>query len=87
MVVLGDDALVPEANRAPEPTTFTHILRTSARFRYTAARDGPFDGRLKAGSRVRLAARTATGRCRVVDAHGVSMFVACSALRRVSPTE
>lgn len=87
VVVLGTDALVPEANRAPEPTTFTHMIRTSARFRLTATTDGPFEGRLRAGARVALIARTATGRCRVVDEHGVSVFVACSALRRMSPAE
>lgn len=86
VVVLGTDALVPEANRAPEPTTFTHVLRTAARFRFTVDRDRPSDGRLSAGDRVALIARTDTGRCRVVDEHGVSVFVACSALRRISST-
>lgn len=88
VVVLGDDALVSEGIRAsPEPTTFTHVLRTAARFRFTADVDGPFNGRLNAGSRVRLMERNAAGRCRVVGEGRVSVFVACSALRRISPSE
>ena len=81
MVVLGADALVTE------PTIFTHVLRTGARFRRTADQDAPFEGSLPKGARVKLAARAANGRCRVVDERGVSVFVACSALRRVSPKE
>ena len=80
--VLDDAALVPRENVSRPPERFTHAMKRETPYRYVATR-GKADGRFAAGTRVVLADRGGAGRCRVVDARGLSVYVACSALREL----
>jgi hypothetical protein len=80
--VLEDDALVPRDNLVSRPALFTHAVKRETAYRYADGR-GASDGHLAAGTRVALVDRGAAGRCRVIDARGLRVYVACSALRAI----
>lgn len=84
-VVLDDSAVVPPENLvSPPPREFTHVLNAPTDYFYARGRkQGAPDGRLDAGTRVLVVARDDAGRCRVVDRRGLSVYLACSALRAV----
>ncbi|MEO5823674.1 MAG: hypothetical protein ABIT71_24480 [Vicinamibacteraceae bacterium] len=79
--VLPDAATVPKKNQVPVPRRFTHELITEQPFYYTARGQEPA-GTLSAGSRVRLDTE-GRARCRVVDARGLVVYVACGALEQL----
>jgi hypothetical protein len=79
---LDDAALVPRENLSRPPERLTHAVKRETAWRYDARR-GRADGRFPAGTRVLVADRGESGRCRVIDARGLSVYVACSALREV----
>ena len=76
--VLPDAATVPARNQAPVPRRYTHEVAAEQPF-YYSVRDAEPAGTLSAGSRVRLASEGRT-RCRVVDARGLAVYVACDGL-------
>ena len=76
--VLPDAATVPAKNQAPVPRRYTHEVAAEQPF-YYSLRDAEPAGTLSAGSRVRLASEGRT-RCRVVDARGLAVYVACDGL-------
>jgi hypothetical protein len=80
--VLDESALVPRENLVSRaPARFTHEVVRATAFRYSAEGRGRGDGRFEAGTRVMLVSRRKTGRCRVIDGRGLSVWVACRALR------
>jgi len=84
--VLDEGALVPRENVSRPPARFTHVMKRETPYRYAANR-GKGDGRFAAGTRVVLADRSGAGRCRVIDARGLSVYVTCSALRELRHDE
>ena len=81
--VLPDEALVPPANLiSPPPNHFTHELNRREPFYYatTWAKGARPDGELAPGTRVVLLRRDGSA-CRVVDARGLCVGIACDALR------
>ena len=84
--VLDDAALVPRENLSRPPERFTHAMKREMAYRFSATR-GKADGRFAAGTRVVLAGPGIAGRCRVIDGRGLSVYVACSALRELKREE
>ena len=82
--ILPDAAAVPAKNQAPVPRRFTHELAAEQPFFYSL-RDTEPAGTLSAGSRVRLTSEGRT-RCRVVDARGLAVYVACAGLIPLAPS-
>jgi hypothetical protein len=80
--ILPDAATVPAKNLAPVPRRFTHQVADEQPY-YYSLRDAEPAGTLSAGSRVRLASAGRT-RCRVVDARGLAVYVACDGLTPLS---
>ena len=81
---LPDAAAVPAKNQAPVPRRFTHELAAEQPFFYSAGDTEPA-GTLSAGSRIRLASEGRT-RCRVIDARGLAVYVACAGLIPLAPS-
>jgi hypothetical protein len=83
-VVLGEGALVPEANVVrPPPTRFTHELMVDEPYYLDRPdRAAEADGVMRAGTRVALLEQS-DDRCRVVDGSGLSVDVRRASLREL----
>src|SRR4051812_10797405 len=83
-VVLDESALVPRDNVVSRaPARLTHVVTRATAYRYSAEARGKGDGTFAAGTRVARVGREKSGRCRVVDGRGLSVYVVCSALRKL----
>ena len=80
--VLPDSALVPERNRKPPPTRFTHEVIAGQPYYYIGPQQAaPPEGTFAAGTQVKLHAHDGGPVCQVVDARGLCVATAFSGLR------
>jgi hypothetical protein len=84
-IVLGDNALIPPANRvSPEPNQFTHELTAAQPFYYSDPQEaGQPAGEFAAGTRVILFRYQGGKYCRVVDGQGLYVETEYAGLRRL----
>jgi hypothetical protein len=79
MVVLPDRALLPEGSLVEPPARLTHVLSDVQPYFYSPTTTESA-GSFEAGAQVALLSSDGP-RCRVVNEHGLSVFVSCDGLQ------
>jgi hypothetical protein len=80
--VLSDSAVVPEQNLQPPPSRFTHEIIAEQPYYYIGPQQAaPPDGKLAAGTKVKLQSHDGGSFCQIVDARGLCVTTAFSGLK------